>query len=386
MAGLSQKEGRAPIVKVGTMVMGLALSGGYLAGEVEAAEPIPVKVETVATGLERPTGLAFAPDGRLFVIEQRRGAVRVIKDGALQKEPWAEMPTPVWQGNPEGGLIGICVDPAFERNGYVYCFYTVDDSVQHVVRFTEKEGKGRDVKVIVSNLPTLGVNHNGGGIGFGPDGNLYVSVGENGRLPQEAQDLKSLRGKILRYQSDGTIPKDNPFPGSPVFCYGLRNTYRFAFDGATGQLYGAENGPNSNDEINLLKAGKNYGWPVVHGKTKRKEFEDPLITHSPCPSVTGIAVYRGKAFPALSGALVYGAFYFGGHGTVFRASVKDGDRTKEAEKWVEIPQVGVTDLAVDREGLVYLSVFGGYGDQARGGAVLRLAPALPLPPKKEPGD
>lgn len=327
---------------------------------VRADVPDGYEETEMVKGLKRPCGLAFLPDGRLLIIEQYTGKIMIwdrktpdtaklggqIKDG-------------VYKGHNESGLVGVCVDPAFEKNGFIYTFHTATEKAQRITRWTLKGNEAQDPKTIVDNLPTLGINHNGGGIGFGPDGKLYAGVGENGRARQSSQDLKSLRGKILRYNADGTIPKDNPDPKSPVYAYGFRNPFRFTFQPGTGRLFTTDNGQDDNDEVNIVKPGKNYGWPRVMGKSDEAGLEDPILAFTPTISITGIVFYTGKKMPELQGQFFFCDYNFG---NLYRAALEseDSEKVKEHSKFVTGCK-GIVDVAVDPlDGYIfYCSLRGG---------------------------
>ncbi|MDX1596561.1 MAG: PQQ-dependent sugar dehydrogenase, partial [Nitrosopumilaceae archaeon] len=177
-----------------------------------------VKVETIATNLTIPWDIDWAPDGRIFFSE-RNGNLRVIEDGKLLP-PVLSLDV----GNGEGGMLGVVLDPSFEQNHYIYIYYTYDEFLStknKLVRFVESNNVLTEDKVLLEGIPGASY-HDGGRIDFGPDGKLYVTTGDAGN-PDLSQDLSSLAGKILRINSDGTIPDDNPFENSPVYSYGHRN-------------------------------------------------------------------------------------------------------------------------------------------------------------------
>jgi glucose/arabinose dehydrogenase len=242
-------------------------------------------VQLVASGLEAPWAVALAPDGRLFVTE-RPGRVRIVRlgpGGGLDARPWATLPA---RANPdaERGLLGIALDPDFARTGFVYLYYSYAGAggatLNRLVRMHDSSGAGTDETILLDNIPGSS-NHDGGRIEFGPDGKLYVATGD-GEQQARAQDRSSLGGKILRLDKDGSVPADNPFPGSPVFSLGHRNVQGLAFQPDTGVLYETEHGPSGffpaccQDEVNLIEAGANYGWPIVTGKPGDQRFRDPI--------------------------------------------------------------------------------------------------------------
>ena len=253
-----------------------------------------VRVETVARGLEAPWALAFVPDGRVFVTE-RAGRVRVLTpDGDLEEEPLAEIEGVAAEG--EGGLLGLALDPDFERNRRLYLYHTYRDATglrNRVVRYTERGGRLADETVLLDGIPGE-IIHDGGRVAFGPDGKLYVTTGDAAQ-PELAQDLESLAGKILRLESDGSVPVDNPFPGSPVYSYGHRNPQGLTWTPRTGRLYATEHGASGNDELNLIEPGANYGWPQVEG-SDHGEFAAPVAVYASSIAPSGAAWHEGGLF------------------------------------------------------------------------------------------
>ncbi len=244
------------------------------------AKDATLNVETLISNLDVPWSIDFAPDGRIFITE-RAGNIRIVKDGRLQDEPW--MTLDVAQMS-ESGLLGIALDPDFQNNRYVYVAYTYSEGSElknRLVRLKEDVASGKGVfdKILIDNMEG-NVYHDGARVKFGPDGKLYCTMGESGR-PQLAQDLSSLNGKVLRINSDGTIPADNPFPNSPVYSYGHRNPQGLDWEPGTGRLYETEHGPSGfpggRDEVNFIEPGKNYGWPDISGTETRTGMERPVI-------------------------------------------------------------------------------------------------------------
>jgi len=245
------------------------------AGPAHAAILPPDFSETrVASGLSSPTAMDIAPDGRFFICEQA-GRLRVFKKGVLLAAPFL---TVTVSSSGERGLLGVAIDPDFAANRFVYVYYTATSPTIHnrVSRFTAS-ATNPDVAVAGSelqllNLPTLSsaTNHNGGAIHFGPDGKLYIAVGENANR-NNAPSLNSPLGKMLRIDKDGTIPSDNPFFNQTtginraIWARGLRNPFNFSFHPGNGRLHLNDVGENSAEEVNLGVAGSNYGWPATEG-------------------------------------------------------------------------------------------------------------------------
>ncbi len=267
----------------------------------------PVQLDTIATGLVVPWGLAFAPDGRIFVTE-RPGRVRVIEDGLLREAPWASL-EPSVAATGEAGMMGIALDPEFERTGHVYVCVSLRRRVpgglaNDVMRFTDREGSGTEPTLIVSDLPAA-MFHAGCAVGFGPDGMLYVTTGD-ARRPAQAGIPSTLYGKVLRYEPDGTIPADNPVSGSPIYAVGFRNPQGLAWDPGTGELFATEHGPSGfpderfrtgDDEVNLVRRGGDHGWPAVAGASGDDRFVPPLVAWDAAVAPAGVAVYDGPYDP-----------------------------------------------------------------------------------------
>jgi glucose/arabinose dehydrogenase len=241
--------------------------------------------------------MAFVPDGRMFYIELVTAQVRIIDPG------WQVRPEIFYKFNVvetvgERGLLGIAVDPNFATNHYLYFYYSAQNPARNViVRLKDVNNVGTEPTTIIDNIPQS-THHNAGNVGFGPDGKIYLSVGD-ARNPNGAQDRNFLGGKILRYNSDGSIPSDNPFAGSPVYALGLRNSFDFTFHPQTGGLWASENGPEVDDEVNLITSGGNYGWPIVTGVSTNASFTNPIIEFTPPIAPTGIvALGQGHAYGA----------------------------------------------------------------------------------------
>lgn len=265
--------------------------------------------ETVlASGLSAPTAMAFAPDGRLFVCQQS-GALRVIKNGVLFGPAFVTVST---TANGERGLLGVAFDPNFAVNQFVYVYYTAATPATHnrVSRFTASGDTALGGETIIFELNNLSsaTNHNGGAIHFGPDGKLYIDVGENAN-PANSQSIGNLLGKVLRINADGTIPPDNPtsFPGiagSPagnnraIWAVGLRNPYTFTFQPGTGRMFINDVGQSTWEEINDGIAGSNYGWNTCEGfcSPANANFRDPLFEYGHGSSATTGCAITGGAF------------------------------------------------------------------------------------------
>lgn len=318
--------------------------------------PAGFEVSTVATGLSEPIALAAASDGRVFIGE-RGGTIRVLQDGALRDEPFAEIP--VFTGG-ECGLLGFALDPDFESNGHLFMFVSVSSNEQQIMRITDVDGVGTNLVTIRGNLPTVGANHNGGAIAFGPDGHIYFAIGDNGQPPLSA-DLTSLAGKVCRITRDGDTPDDNPFTtptGSPraIFALGFRNPFRMCFD-AAGRLFVVDVGSSDEarrEEVNLVTAGGDHGWPTLEGVGGTAQgFVDPIVAyHDEGASITGIVSYSGDQFPEeFRGNLFHLDYVSNG---LFR-TVLDGDLAASHDIFLTFDSAPV-ELVASPDGSLYASL------------------------------
>ncbi|RAY11218.1 PQQ-dependent sugar dehydrogenase [Actinomadura craniellae] len=246
--------------------------------------------ETVATGLEVPWGLAFLPGGDALAAERNSGRIMRLRPGAAPVQ--AARLTGV-RASGEGGLLGLAVSPDYATDQYVYAYYTATFD-NRIVRFRLSSPGLRTV--VVSGIPKSSI-HNGGRIHFGPDGMLYAATGD-ASTGGNAQNPQSLGGKILRMTPTGAPAPGNPTPGSRVYSLGHRNVQGLAWD-AAGNLYAAEFGQNTWDEINHIVPGGNYGWPQVEGTGGAPQYRDPIVTWTPAEaSPSGIAVAGDTLYAA----------------------------------------------------------------------------------------
>ncbi|MBA4438825.1 MAG: PQQ-dependent sugar dehydrogenase [Nitrosopumilaceae archaeon] len=265
------------------------------------SDPIPLpdpnssykdeSVEILAENLDKPRSIAVS-DNRIFVTE-KDGSIRVIENDIQLESPLATFrAADVF----DGGLLGIALHPNFEENHYLYVFLTYEEDEllwNKIMKITESENKLQDAETIFDKIPASSFT-NGGFIKFGPDDKLYIGTGTTSDSSHLPQDLDSLSGKILRINDDGSIPEDNPFSNSPVYSLGHRNPQGMTWDN-TGNLYVAEFGPEKNDEINLILAGKNYGWPEQEC-SGNENFENAILCYDPSIEPGGILFYSGDKF------------------------------------------------------------------------------------------
>jgi glucose/arabinose dehydrogenase len=278
----------------------------------------------VAGGLVAPTAMDFAPDGRLFIAEQT-GALRVVDNGVLQATPFVSLTV---DSTGERGLLGVAFDANFAADHFVYVYYTVPGTVvpgtaphNRISRFTASGDVALPAsEFVLMDLDNLGAtNHNGGAIHFGPDGKLYVGVGDNA-VSSNAQTLSNRLGKILRLNPDGSIPIDNPFfnqatgANRSIWALGFRNPFSFAFQPGTGRMFINDVGENTWEEIDQGVAGGNFGWPIHEGFANPPDpnFIDPFYAYPHnglSAAITGAAFYdpATATFPST----YVGTYFFG---------------------------------------------------------------------------
>jgi aldose sugar dehydrogenase len=330
---------RAQFVSTLLAATAAAAIPGATTAQAEAVRPPPpppqpakvvksgYKITEIAKGLNHPWSMAFLPDGSMLVTE-RPGRLRLIKDGALLPQPIAGVP-PVHTGS-QAGLFDIVLHPNFSQNNLVYLTYASGTAAANGTRVARARFDGaalQDFQVIFEAMPLKDTdNHYGGRMAFLPDGTFALTIGEGFEYREKAQDLGSDLGKIVRLKDDGSVPPDNPFVGQAavrpeIYTWGHRNEQGLVFDAQSGRLYETEHGPRGGDELNIIEARKNYGWPVItYGMdysgayvspyTQRTGLEQPVIYWTPSIAPSGLAMYRGDKFPAWKGDLFVGALAF----------------------------------------------------------------------------
>ena len=353
---------------------------------VERTEKHAVRVNVLARGLEHPWSLAFLPDGRMLVTE-RPGRLRyVAADGTLDPTPIAGLPEAVAAAG-QGGLHDVALHPGFPRNRLVYLAYAGRGAGGYGTELARGRLEGHrltDVEVLFRALPkSRGGQHFGGRVVFDGAGHLFLTLGDRGDRPR-AQDLGDHAGSIIRLGEDGGVPADNPFVPSAgarpeIFTLGNRNVQGAAMNPWTGELWTHEHGPQGGDEVNVVRAGANYGWPVVtYGRnyvfgtrigegTHKEGTAPPLHQWTPSIAPSGMAFYDGDKFPGWRGSLLVGALKF----RLLARLEFEGERFVREERMLEDAIGRIRDVRVGPEGYVYLL------SDARKGVIARLEPADP---------
>ncbi len=320
------------------------------------------------TSITLLTSMVFAPDGRLFFDEKNSGEIRIMTpQHQILDKPFATVGD--LYANWEQGMLGLAIDPEFNSNHYIYLYYTalVDTQqgdggkvINRVVRFTETANNtGTDPKIIIDNIPASRGYHSGGAMAFGPDGKLYITVGD-ATEHIFAQDPSIVIGKVLRINKDGTIPEDNPYPNSPVFTIGHRNMYGIAFDNSGTGLV-TENGDALYDEINLITKGGNYGFPTSQPANQPPERANdssikPLRSYWQTIAPTQMIYYEGDAMPELKGMFLFGSFT----GDIYAIKLSEDKKKVVQELHINLehyPFVPTVGIAESPDGKIY---YGGY--------------------------
>ncbi|HEY6509573.1 MAG TPA: PQQ-dependent sugar dehydrogenase [Vicinamibacterales bacterium] len=341
---------------------------------LDTAEQHKVRVSVVAKGLVNPWSLVFLPDGSMLVTE-RPGRLRVVRDGMLDPTPVPGLP-PV-KAQRLSGLMDLALHPRFAENRLVYWTFSKpreDGMLATALARGRFDGKAlTDVKEIFVAEPWwTGAGGSASRIVFGRDGMLYMTTGSAGDKVTEGQDTTIHKGKVLRLKDDGTVPPDNPFVGRAgfkpeIFSYGHRNSLGLIVHPVTGQLWNSENGPNGGDEINIVQAGRNYGWPVVsmgrsyegpwQGKFAQEGMEPPLVYWMPAIAASGLLVYSGDRFPTWRGNAFVGAMRVGeipNTGHMQRIVFNErGEEIRRESLLTELRQ-RVRDVKQGPDGLLYI--------------------------------
>lgn len=343
-----------------------ALALGVACSDSTTTTPPPIttgalRVETVVTGLDTPWDLAWGPDGQIWVAE-RGGRISRVDPSNGQRATAGQVPDVA--ESEESGLMGIALHPAFATQPYLYAAYSyaAGDAIRN--RLVRMRWDGQSLgkpEVLLDGLPGGGF-HDGSRLAVGPDGLLYMTTGDAANA-ELAQDRGSLAGKVLRLTLDGQPAPGNPF-GNAVYSFGHRNSQGLVFHPATGALYATEHGPDDNDEVNLIAAGRNYGWPTVHGFCdddsgserafcQANDVVEPLAAWTPTIAPAGADIYTADLIPEWKQSLLFASL----KGMALRRLVlsADGQRVTEQETLFEGQFGRLRDVLVAPDGAVYLA-------------------------------
>ena len=350
---------------------------------VIATQAGPLELATVVEGLEHPWSLAFLPEGRMLVSE-RPGRLRIVAPEGGLSAPLAGVPEVY--AKRQGGLLDVVPDPGFADNRKIYLAYSepADGKAGTAVARARLGDAGlQDVEVIFRQVPKIDSGHHfGSRLVFDRQGNLYVTLGDRGSERDEAQELDSHIGTVVRIRPDGSVPEDNPFVGREgalpeIYSYGHRNQQGAALHPVTGQLWTHEHGPRGGDEVNVIRAGANYGWPVItygreyHGPsigegTAKEGMEQPLHYWVPSIAPSGMAFYESGLIEGWRGDLLVGAL---ASMQLVRLEFDDANAVTNEER-IDIGE-RVRDVRVGPDGAVYLLT-----DTGSKSRLLRIRPAL----------
>jgi len=374
---------KSNLTAVAAALLSATMSTSVLAQEVET-ERHTLSLETISEGLNHPWGIAFLPSGDMLVTE-RSGTLNIItQDG--QKTPIQGTPEVVAKS--QGGLLDVNIDPDYADNGWVYISYSEKDpkggngNSTAVMRGKIDGDKWTQGEVIFRQAPKYESNaHFGSRLVFSPEGHLFITLGERYSRMQDAQTLDNHHGKIVRIWPDGSIPKDNPFVGNDgaldeIWSYGHRNVQGAAIHPDTGELWTIEHGPQGGDEVNIPKAGKNYGWPTItYGEdygggeigigTHKEGMEQPFYYWLPSIATAGSVFYTGDKFPKWKGDLLVTALR---GQTIARLDLEDGRVLHEERMLEDATSFRIRDIEQGPEGFLYILT------DADSGQLIKLSP------------
>lgn len=384
----------------------LLISCGESKVKVDLTPSISIGLQEIASGLSSPVAAAFTPEGLMLVCEQT-GQIIAIENNKLRDIPFLDLTSKLVKlsgAYDERGLLGIALHPDFTNNNKLYVYYSAPAAV-----------KGSDHQSIISEFkvssdPFLAdpgservlltveqpeSNHNGGDLKFGPDGYLYIGLGDGGGAGDKhgqsgnGQDLNTLLGKILRIDVNTSenygIPQDNPFVGQPqvrpeIWAYGLRNPWRFSFDRKTGQLFAADVGQNKFEEVNIIEKGGNYGWRTMEGfhcfnpdrDCDTNDLKLPIAeyAHEEGISITGGFVYHGEEISAIADKYIFGDWT----GPMFYLAKNGESWTRGPIEWTNKPSetLKVLGFAEDNQAELYVLTNQDSGPKSNKGAVYKL--------------
>jgi glucose/arabinose dehydrogenase len=357
----------------------------------DTAEQHKLRVVVVAKGLSHPWSMAFLPDGRILVTE-RAGNLRIVRDGVLNPQPVSGVPK---VSNARlAGLMDIAIHPQFAANGLVYLTYSKPEPKMFRTALARGRLEGNslvDVRELFQSEVHFDNAASASRVVFGRDGMLYMSIGGAtvaGQSDKHGQDPSFYSGKIIRLRDDGSVPADNPFAGKAgykpeIYSLGHRNQLGLFVHPETGEIWQNENGPNGGDEVNIIRAGRNYGWPTitygrtyqgprVSDKTQMQGLEEPVVVWSPSIAVSGLTIYTGSKFPNWKNNIFVGGLRMGeipGTGHLQRVVLNERGEEMRREMLLTDLKQRIRDVRQSPDGFLYVLT------EEDNGALLRLEPA-----------
>ena len=355
-----------------TALLALALiavgPNGMMSGNKAAAQGFTnYNLETIVDGLDSPWGLAILPDGDMLITELT-GDLRHIRNGKLVAQAVAGVPQSLYGG--QGGLMDIVIHPNYDENRYVYLSLSVGTDDANALRVIRGRFTGtalEDISTIFESAPSKNtLVHYGARMAFLPDNTLLINVGDGFDLREQAQNLSNHFGSLVRVTDDGKVPQDNPFIGvagaqPEIYSYGHRNQQSIAVERGSGKIYQTEHGPRGGDELNLIEAGKNYGWPVatfgidysgarISPYTSYEGTKQPLLDWTPSIGPSGMTIYDGAQFPDWQGDIFVCSLIYS---KIIHIDMVDGAPQRQSDMFSEIGD-RLRDIRTGADGALYI--------------------------------
>ena len=346
---------------------GFGLSGLIASNQASAQGMASYNLETVVDGLDSPWGLAILPDGDMLITELT-GDLRHIRNGKLVAQAVAGVPQSLYGG--QGGLMDIVIHPNYDENRYVYLSLSVGTDDANALRVIRGRFTGtalEDISTIFESAPSKNtLVHYGARMAFLPDNTILINVGDGFDLREQAQNLSNHFGSLVRVTDDGKVPQDNPFIGvagaqPEIYSYGHRNQQSIAVERGSGKIYQTEHGPRGGDELNLIEAGKNYGWPVatygidysgarISPYTSYEGTKQPLVNWTPSIGPSGMTIYDGAQFPDWQGDIFVSSLIFS---KIIHIDMVNGAPQQQSDKFSEIGD-RLRDIRTGADGALYI--------------------------------
>ncbi len=346
---------------------GFGLSGLIASNQASAQGVAGYNLETVVDGLDSPWSLAILPDGDMLITELT-GDLRHIRNGKLVAQAVAGVPQSLYGG--QGGLMDIVIHPNYDENRYVYLSLSVGTDDANALRVIRGRFTGtalEDISTIFESAPSKNtLVHYGARMAFLPDNTLLINVGDGFDLREQAQNLSNHFGSLVRVTDDGKVPQDNPFIGvagaqPEIYSYGHRNQQSIAVERGSGKIYQTEHGPRGGDELNLIEAGKNYGWPVatygidysgarISPYTSYEGTKQPLLDWTPSIGPSGMTIYDGAQFPDWQGDIFVSSLIYS---KIIHIDMVDGAPQRQSDMFSEIGD-RLRDIRTGADGALYI--------------------------------